>query len=433
MQPHELRDAFGLNDDLPPVRVEGDSWIVPFPKAGITFEVSGIEYGRSETHCQLRVTSTIPGTPAHVHSGRFNLSSLSARGTTAKYLDARCPADWPELLEKLCLVVLDKVREGNPPVRLTDVPPRETSRFRLDPVLREGYPNGMFADGGSGKSTLAAFFALLVQGGWQYCGLTPVPGQVLVCDWELDEFTYREIGEKLCRGMGVELIPLHYQQCVAPLAEEAASIGRYAARENIDLIIVDSAGFAIGGDKQSQELTMRLFSAIRGWRKSDGSQITTLIIDHVTNDEKTRDRPFGSAYWRNSMRNLWRVQAKQEDGSKELEVGLFQTKANFGKQSPLGFVLNFDDDAIYIDRRDVRDMSLEIRKGLTARAQLKTLLAEHGGGGLTLDTIVEKTGLDRKTASTRLGELVKRGEALVLHTPGGARQWWLRSNREDAG
>lgn len=410
------------------MRKEGDAYIVSFPSAGVTVEVSNVEVTRSDTHALARITSTLPGTPALVYYGRINLSGSTTRATLAKYLNARSEGDWLEIVERFCVLILDAIREGQPSVLLTNVQPREAARFRIDPLIIEGFPNVIFGPGGSGKSLLGATLALAVGGAWDLCDFNVVPGPVYVCDWELDDVTYREVCERLCKGFGIELPPIHYRQCAAPLAEEASAIGRYAAREGIELIIVDSLGFAIGGDKTSQELTMRMFGAMRTWRKTDGSQITVLGIDHITNDEAQGNRPYGSVYTQNAARSLWRVRASQEEGSAEIEIGLFNTKANFGKQPPVGFRVRFDDEATFVTREDVRAMS-GMRESLSASMRIKTALMEQGG--LTKTELVERTGLAEKIVSARLSDLKRRGDITSVTKAEGAAAWWLTSSREE--
>lgn len=414
----------------PSFRREGDAYVIGFPSAGISVEATGVETARSETHALIRVTSTNPGTPPLLHHGRFNITSSSARTSLVRYLNARCElADWSEVVEQVCFRVLDAIREGQPPVLLTNVQPRIGARFRVAPMLVEGFPNIIFGPGGSAKSLLAALVAIGMHGGWNLCDMDFVPGPVMVCDWELDDVTYREVVEKLCRGFGIEMPPIHYRQCAFPLAEEASAIGRYAAREGIELIVVDSLGFAIGGDKTSQELTMRMFSAMRTWRKTDGGQITVLGVDHITNDETQGNRPYGSVYTQNAARSLWRVRAQQDDGSNEMSVGLMQTKANFGKQAPVGFHIRFDEDATYVTREDVREMDA-MREHLPASMRIKTAIAESGGG-LTKDEIVERTGLRESIVKARLSDLKRRGDLTPQMAAGGAAVWFITSRREE--
>ena len=118
-------------------------------------------------------------------------------------------------------------------------------------------------------------------------------------------------------------------------------------------------------------------------------------IDHVTNDETTGNRPYGSAYTVNSARSLWRVRAEQEDGSNELSIGMFQTKANFGKQPPVGFKVLFDDDATFVNRADIREMPA-MRENLSASMRIKTALTD-ARESLTRDAIAEATGRQVKS------------------------------------
>lgn len=427
-----LADADRESSYTPLLRQEGDTWIVEFA-AGVNTELSRVEAAKAEFFGLLRVTSTLPGTPALIHQGRFNLTSTTARASLCKYLEQRAGAiDWPEVIEQTCLRVLDRLREGQPVVRLRDVPVREQARYRIAPLVLEGLPTILFGAGGSGKSQLAAMLAMGVHDAIEplgRMGLVAEQGPALVCDWELDAVTYREMCAPIAAGMDLVAMPnIHYRQCLAPLVEEASAIGRYIDKEGIAFVVVDSLGYAIGGDKTSQELTMRMFSAIRSWKT------TVLCIDHITNDEANGNRPYGSAYTGNSARAMWRVRASQEDGSSELSLGLFQTKANFGKQRPVGFRMSFGDGAVLVTREDVKEVPA-FQESLPAKVRIKSALL-NAREPQSEDQLAERTGLTKASVRARLSELQKAGEVLHLEAPSGTnytRRWTLLSKREDDG
>ena len=419
----------------PTIKQIGDSYIVDFSSDSVTVEVSRMESSRSETHGVIRVLSSLPGTPPMLHQGRFNLTSTAARQSLVKYLQTReGQTDWAEVIEQVCFRVLEAMREGQPTVRLDQVPVREGARYRISPLIIEGFPNIIFGPGGSGKSQLAATLAMLVHGtdgkGWDVEGLKfdAIPGPVLVCDWELDDVTYREMCEPIARGFGASSVPnLFYRQCLSPLAEEAASIARVIDKEGIEMIVIDSLGYAIGGDKASQELTMKMFSAIRSWKR------TVLAVDHVTNDENAGNRPYGSVYTVNSARSLWRVRAAQEEGSNVLSIGLFQTKANFGKQPPVGFALTFEDGLVSVVRQDVRDVVETFIDVQPAKVRIKSALL-NAKEALNEEQIAVATGLDKASVKARLAELRKAGEVVRLDPPQGtnfATRWALSSPRQE--
>ena len=409
-------------------RQQGDVFLIGFPAMGVTFEVERLDIGK-EIHGFVKVTCAVPTYPAVLHQGRFNFTSTSTRSSLTKYLDGRMPHnEWGNAVEEVVGYVLDHIREGSPVVKITNVAPREMARFRIDPLVVEGFPNIIFGPGGSGKSLIGALCAVGVQGSLKLCDIPFFGGNVLVCDWELDDVTYREVAEKLCRGFNIDLPDFDYRRCMAPLAEEASSIGRHIAREKIDFVVIDSLGYAIGGDKTSQELTMRMFAAIRQW-----GGVTSLCIDHVTNDEANGNRPYGSVYTVNSARSLWRVRASQEEGSNELEIGLFQTKANFGKQPPVGFRVRFEGDATFIESKDVREMPTEVKGEPSASLKIKTCLLE-AREALVRDEIASRTGVPKEQVQARLGEMLRRGDVVKIEPTRGTTyvpKWGLRSLQQE--
>lgn len=438
MEASEIADAAGMAYEPPHERLrttftkEGDTYIVGF--AGVTVEVSRIEAAKSEMHGVIRVTSSTHGISPNLHQARFNLTSTSSRTSLIKFLEKRDgETDWAEIIEQVCTRVLDAVREGEPVIRITDAPQAAERIYRVGPLVIDGFPNIIFGPGGAGKSQLAAMLAMAVHGdggkGWSLCDLEVVPGPVLVCDWELDDVTYRSMCEPIAAGFGIPLPDFHYRRCVAPLAEEAASIGRYVEREGIAMVVVDSLGYAIGGDKASQELTMKMFAAIRGWKR------TTLCVDHITNDETTGNRPYGSVYTVNSARSLWRVRAHQEEGSNELSVGLFQTKANFGKQPPVGFLFRFSDGETSIERQDVRGVAA-FADNLSLSMRIRTALLD-ARAALTVADIAERLGMTDKrglsTIAVRCSEMKKHGhlEKIVVQGVNAAAKYGLPTDREE--
>lgn len=437
MEAAEIADAAGLHYEPPMAgatfKKEGDTYITGFPNVGVVVEVSRVEPSKSEMHGVIRVTSTSPGIPPELHQARFNLTSTSARTALVRYLEKRDPqTDWAEVIEQVCLRVLDAVREGEPVIRITTAAAAPERMYRVGPLIVDGFPNIIFGPGGSGKSQLAAMLAMAVHGedgkGWSLCDLDVKPGPVLVCDWELDDVTYRSMCDPIARGFEINLPDFHYRRCVAPLAEESASIGRYIEREGIQMVVVDSLGYAIGGDKASQELTMKMFAAIRGWGR------TTLCVDHITNDEAQGNRPYGSVYTVNSARSLWRVRAHQEDGSNELSVGLFQTKANFGKQPPVGFLFRFSDGATSIERQDVRDVAA-FQDNLSLSMRIKTALLD-AREALTVADLGERLGMTTKPElaiiATRCSQMKRSGylEKIVVHGVGASAKYCLPTDRE---
>lgn len=401
------------------------------------FRFSRFEIGR-EAHAYLIVSADHVGhNRSRLLATRVNLDGPRARTDTAKYLLTRCDCvgDWGEMVEDAYTCVLSAVQEGDPVLRIMDVGPRQESIYRLYPFVLEKMPTILFGHGGQGKTTLAYMLGIMIQSGVSWAGLDSTPGNVMICDWETDEVTAREVLERLANGMEIgdtpEMWNLHYKACYSPLMAEAEAIGRYIDQNDISVVIVDSLGSACGGDKNSQEVATRMHNAMRAWRTS------VIGIDHVAKDQngKANTTPFGSIYFQTNSRSVWRV-VGAKDGDNVLHQGVHHTKANFGEQPSRGFQYTFSPDNVNCDtitvtaeepKSDVKIAKASIRESVWGALQ-------DARQASTLDDIMEAAGLEprqRPQVTSRLKELVEDGYVVRIDIRGAARKWAITSKREE--
>jgi hypothetical protein len=308
----------------------------------------------------------------HIHQARLNLSSSAAREKLGKMLKARLDLDWYELLEVACVNTLDKYRAGEPVIRLDELPEGEKLRWRLEPILVDSYPNLIYGPGGIGKSLLAVYLGVLVSSPHSHNGLIPEPGNVLYLDWEFSDEETRDRADALLVGMmGVRGSYIYYRFCFRPFGDDIEEIRKVVVENNIRLIVLDSAGPACGGQPESAEATLKMFTALRSLRG-----VTALILAH-------------------------------EAKSNVMNVSLLHKKANTGKlQKPLGFRFTFmDDGSITVAKADVRE-SPELVKGLPTKYQLVSVLRY---GSMSVQAMMDETGLPKSTIAPAL----TRGEEFV--------------------
>jgi len=373
---------------------------------------------------EITVKTLLPGHNIHVHQARVNLTSTSARRGVAKHCEERVPdsaLDWQKIIEEMAVTVLLKVREGEPVVSLHDVGPREGPRYRLAPVLLEGHPNYLFGDGGTGKSFLAAFFGVLVSSGTQHCGLTTMPGRVLYLDYETSAEEMHERIAAIEEGLGDPgCSRILYRFCVQPLASDIEEIQKVVAENEIEFVIVDSAGPALGGEKgDPKDPVIEYFRALRSLR------ICSLTTDHITKGEGGRKLPYGSIYKFNLARNVFELRKAQEAGEDEMYVGLYHRKANFGRLlSPIGFRLSLKEAAdgtlssVTFTTAKVRDVPA-LAEGMGARQRiLDWVLSE---GSQTVKDISEGLGIATNLVRARLSE--GRGKHFIQVTEGKEPRW----------
>jgi AAA domain-containing protein len=225
------------------------------------------------------------------------------------------------VLQELCSRVVAAERTSSSPVVcLRDVERPSPDREYIVPVLPSLPRTTMsiwFGDGGTGKSLLALYTAghLARQG-----------VRVLYLDWEWDAAEHRERYEKLFGAAMPE--GLWYWQCDRPLSQMSATIRQTIRKQKIDFVIVDSIAYACGGDAESSEV------ASRYKQHAHTFGVGSLHLAHVTKSSNNTDKPFGSAFWHNSARTTWYVQAEGEPSSKgdltEIDLKLFHRKNNSG-------------------------------------------------------------------------------------------------------
>jgi hypothetical protein len=410
-------------------RREGDEHVVAFAEQRIEMRFSRVHFGRDEIKGWLTVLSGWPQGPERLVRTIANMTGVRARSDLARILAGRCPVelDFAEMLEQACTAVIDAVEEGSPVVRLSEVAPRAGSRFRIEPISFEGHPVIWFGKGGAGKSTLLAAAAVGLHAGVDILGLPLEPGPVLICDWETDAETYREQVALLCAGHGISIPDIHYRECRAPLINEAEAIGRYIAREGIAVVGVDSLGQACGGDKNSQEIAVAMFGAMRSW------QTTTILLDHVAKAEDS-NTPYGSVYFETSARATWRAIGAMRDSVNY--VGLTLEKSNLGRFQPVYWRFTFLPDAHVPEAMTCElvggdDVPQELRgERMSQRDAIRRAFIE-ARQSLTAGDLHAMTGISEQVIRNHLAAMEKQGKVVKIVIRGAANKWALRSARED--
>jgi hypothetical protein len=127
------------------------------------------------------------------------------------------------------------------------------------------------------------------------------------------------------------------------LADEAPRLRADLARQDVQLIIVDSLVPACGPEPEGADATIRTLNALRSFAGT-----TRLVIAHVNRNDadKTRGttRPWGSVFVRNLARAAWEIKRIETDGP-DLVLGAYLTKRNDGKRgiAPWGLRFAFAD------------------------------------------------------------------------------------------
>ena len=203
-------------------------------------------------------------------------------------------------------------------------------------------PTLIYGQGGIGKSWLAVYLCALVDGGLTASGLNADAGNSLYVDWEDEQSTLDARAWAIKRGEPEisDEWGLRYFAAQGPLVDWIDDLANHVAREEFDLVVIDSVGLALGGDANDAETVLAFFRALRQL------DATILLIDHMTKGPDSKDRgAFGSVYKRNSARSLWEMR-QAENG--EMTMGLYHRKANNSRLSPpVGLSLNIIEDDDY--------------------------------------------------------------------------------------
>lgn len=331
------------------VRVE-----VPHPAGAIAFAFSEMTWTTRATEALLNVDVRVTGVPRVSYMTRLNIASASGREGIRRELEqvfGRKEIEWSRILSTACTEADKAWKTQDTSVDLFDVTPQPRRWFLEGRVPAEAVTI-FFGMGGSTKSLQMLDMVLhaMFDAVWLGIPMEPVSG-VLVVDYEDSADEWRIRAESICKANGWTFPEGRFRFMAGdaiPLPEQAQRIKSLIKRHHIDLVIVDSASSASGG----QLLDTVAVSRTVNFLQSLG--LTVLMTAHNTKAEDTQ-YPYGSINWHNLVRATHYVEAKQEEGSKTVYVTIHNRKNNRGKQRPIGVRVELpdtDDGPTYITRDD---------------------------------------------------------------------------------
>ena len=362
-----------------------------------------IESSKHEMTAEILIENRSPGMSKHIHQARLNLTSTTARKTLATHLNSRIDyLPWPDLLEQACVKVLRKHREGTPAIRLADMAQPDGLEFRLWPFIQEGQASVCLGDGDTGKSYFAILLSALVASGTNHLDMEPEPGNVLYLDYETDAATTWHRLNMVCAGLGIPIPEgILYRPMSQTVAADFDQINKMVVDEGIALVVVDSAAPA-SAEPEKSEFAIAYFNALRALK------VSSWTIAHVSKEER-ENRPFGSIFWRNMPRALFRVNAVHEPGDPSFTIGIKHTKSNNGKRlKDMAFQIDFTEDDVKFSTADVMNIP-ELAKGLSLNRRISAALHDGGKTVKELAEILEST-----TESAVRGTLNRGKEKLFV-------------------
>ena len=385
MQPPEIRGSAG-------------SYVLRFPDLNIVATVDRVaETGRHEVTAETTLQRDTPDGPEHIHTARLNLVSTRSRTEIRRTLEGMYPEEiypWDQIVEILCVEVLERWRGGEPIVKLADMAMPDGLTYRVWPMIQEKQATLLFGEGDSGKSWFAMLVGTLVASGIPYAGMDPTQGRVLYLDYETDADTTWERLNMLTKGID-QPIPEHfyYRRMTQLVAMDADELNRLVEDYDIDLVIVDSAAPAVG-EPESAQATNEYFRALRGL------DVTSLTIAHVSKSGRENEA-FGSIFWRNLPRSNFRVNADHQSGAQSLVMALKHTKSNNGRRlSDQTLRLDFLDQMVRF-RKATLDEAGELERTLPMADRIADALSR---GSLSVTELAR----DLNTPADTIGKTLRR-------------------------
>jgi len=305
--------------------------------------------------------------------------------------------DWNKRLKQASINVLEDFRSGEPVIKLNEMPPPENPPWRVEGVAHEGMPSLIYSSGGMGKSTFGVTMLTMIQGGTGIPDVfNVVKGNCLVLDYEASwSETYRRSADAVRAYELSDDSMVWYRFMSAPLAHEADLVRRQIDELDIDVVLIDSAGPACGGEPESSTATLQYFAALRSL-SSLTHPVTTVTLAHVTKNHN-QEGPFGSVYWTNLPRDTFELKSHRPKDSTYLDCALHHVKTNIGTlRGPLGFRMTWDGSrGLFLDGLDIKaHATLSEDLGLMERAEIFIEME----GPKTTEELMEKLSAKNKNS-----------------------------------
>ncbi len=380
----------------PSVAVTGyDSLRVAMPAAGgmVRFDFAQMVASSRTLECAMRVAVEVIGSQRRSpYAQRVNLYSASAlegHVRTLKLLYPNKALDWTSLVVDAAGLCSETWRGIDRSVSANDVPLVEVREWLVEGLIPLNTVTIPFGMGGSLKSLLMAWLAVCSYYGFDFLGLpTRTARGVLVVDYEDTAEEWRLRLEELCGALHMPVPDSEAFRWMPgagiPLVDQADTIRRICETHGIELLIIDSAISAVGGDLLDTAPAQRLMNVLMTLN------LTSCLIAHNTKAENT-DYPYGHIFWHNLPRATIYVEAQGTSGDKVRDVGLYPKKASRGARSPLGARVTFAGDGEPLTIETLQHAPVSVKEDESVGVKW-TLIEALRGGDATIPELVSATG-----------------------------------------
>lgn len=315
--------------------------------------------------------------------GPYQFSMMQAGGIErhADFLSDIFPStktSWSQLMDSALREAHHAYLTKSAAIDIREVPVSFDNRFRIEGVVVEQGVTIWFAPGSSGKGWLALLASLAVAAGVPFLGHETRRGPVLYLDYEDSEQESAARRDRLIRGMaatgGIGGSFFHWMPGRGlPLLDQIEAVRREIDRIGAELLVVDSALFALGGNPNDAEPVGRFMNAL------NTLGVAVLLIAHNTKVDD-QEHPFGSIFWHTSARATWYAKRVDSEDTPDIQVALLPKKANRSRrQKPLGAEMRFEDPdgPVTIDIYDIsenEELASVAAKGRSIADQIASML-----------------------------------------------------------
>lgn len=360
-----------------------------------------------------------------IYNANFNFLSQRASSELVRELAKVLPeyeevVDYKQFVEYFRSVVLYLVSQGEPVEEFDEN--ITTVEYLIEPFVLQGLPNMIYAKGGSGKTIIACALALSLISNQVSAFNSVASGKVLYLDYEnAKSIVFRRIKELAdTYGVSYDLIKenFRYRSCKIPFKNDIENIIRIFEDYPADLTIIDSLGVACGGNLKEDTTANEFYSALRHL------PTTPLLITHEPKGEENSSA-FGSVYFTNYARNIWRFQTKNFPD--KIRIVATHEKSNVDqRKQPFALNIIFTDGKVEVEK-DRLDKEVDKEEMTLPKLIIEWLKTK---GAMTVYELAECLDKSPNTVKTLLNRLEKEGVTLRLNDKSGKRTLWALKYEE---
>ena len=401
-----------------------DGYLLKWEAEEVAINVNRIRsHSDGSVKAEIVVQTTKNGFHPHLHQSMLNLLADRSRVSLANTLKTKYPkADWPTMLEQMCVLVLARIRRGEEMEELLtsadDVVPPE---YVMKPFLVKHFPTIIFGDRSSAKSLTAAIMSTILLLPWADNPLRwQAPGRSiksLWLDWETDRNTVLWQLTRVQIGMALPPLAVQYRRMSATLSHDVDQVQKYITESNAEVLVIDSLSLACAGELKESGPAAMFWQAMRKLKTSKGEAITSLILAHTSKEQGIKKTVVGSFMFEAQARVIWEARKSEQDED-SIDVALFHRKPPpFDRiHKPLGYKATFTESTIAVTPENPKDVKA-FSDALSLQEQITDALK---GGSMSMDELSEALGAKVGSIKTKLYQW--RGKKFI-QTEGG--KWGL--------